>query len=138
MIKNSILFLCAAILLGCTSSGMTSGFDFSSSNRIVYIPKHLDGWATQYLPEVSKILFKFGFTVTDDDDKADFELRFTVDSGITMQADIALMKSNIPVVSAVSSNGGWGTMIANGVAAKGRVEAVLAEFEKALAKSTVR
>jgi hypothetical protein len=137
-VNFAIALALSFLLSGCATTSETTNHKFVAGQKTVFVSDNYTGEAGRHVGEVIRTLEKYGFEISNDRDKSDYYLDFSIEGGGVITVEIALLKDYKPVVKVYSSNTGWGTIVARTSAVASRVDSALDEFDEALAKLIVR
>lgn len=131
----AILMMMFALTACSTSGKVDTGVDFNDSGKVIYVSSHFSGYEERHIGSVIRTFEKHGFTITNDKNNAQYYLDFVIEGGGIVNVDITLLKDGKPVLSASSSNAGWGTVIARPTAISSRVTQALDKLNVLLAEN---
>lgn len=143
MIKKRSLVL-SWVLLGlltisaCSTSKHVSPSVDLSAEKTVFVSSYYSEEETRHVGEVKRVFEKYGFSLVDSRDQANYELYFSVHGGAVVKAKIELMKSGELQLSTTSANVGFGTVVARRAAIASRVRAAINKCEQVLRELTKR
>lgn len=133
MKKLSIIFITLLFLCSCSTSGdIEKGVSLKNTNKVIFVSKHYSGYEERHIDQVIRTLEKYGFTISSDKSDSEYYLNFMISAGATVTVNIDIMEKGKKIISAESSNAGWGTVIARPVAIAGRVDSAISELDELL------
>lgn len=133
LISTAAVFL-IALVCGCTTTS------YSTKSKVVApvtikSPKSIPPEIAPYVPMFVEVLESSGFKVGKTTDPSALELRFEFNGNpFNIRVAAGLWREGIPVLTASSTNPGWGTALARGAAVNGRAESAVSAFESEIKK----
>lgn len=134
-ISRRILILMPLILIGimgCSSTGYSVKTSLEVP-KIIRTPSNIPPELVPYFPRFVEILQQNGFSVgkTQDPRALDLVVEFN-GNPFNMRVSAGLWREGIPILSASSTNSGWGTAIARGSAVNSLADSTASIFESEL------
>ncbi len=132
--KKMIIFLALVFALSsCSTSGnIRNGVKLDENNMSIYVSSYFSGYEERHIDQVLRTLEKHGFTVSANKSDSKYYLDFMISAGAVVTVEISILEKGKEIISAKSSNAGWGTVIARPVAISSRVEAAISELDDLL------
>ncbi|UOA08385.1 hypothetical protein [Methylobacter sp. S3L5C] len=127
-----IFILIAMIASGCATSGKLNVQETQNIKKIVYISDRNSEREQQYIGSVAKLMEKYNYQIVQNRGNGELFLDFVIEGGAIVTVRLTLLKGSDELISAESTNYGWGTVIARPIAIASRVEAALEIFEEKL------
>ena len=125
-------------LTSCSSTGQTIKQSVVAP-KTIRSPSSIPPGLVPYVPSFVASLESKGFIVGSTSDPRALELRFEHnDSVMNLSVSASLWRQGVPVLSASSTNSGWGTAIARGGALNSLAQKTLREFDSQLTELSPR
>lgn len=127
-------FLCSLALIIFVISGCTTTSYSTKKNmtvpKIVKAPSNIPPEIVPYVPRFVEILESNGFEVGKTTDPNALELKLEFNGNpFNIRVSVGLWRDGVPLVTASSTNPGWGTALARGSAVNGRADSAASAFE---------
>ena len=132
--KIAVVIFALAFICGCTTTS------YSTKSKVIApitikSPKSIPPEIAPYVPMFVEILESNGFKVGKTEDPSALELKFEFNGNpFNIRVAAGLWREGVPILTASSTNPGWGTALARGAAVNGRAESAVSAFESEIKK----